>query len=185
MSNEDIAERKRNLAEMMLVIKLLMNSKECYHSAIENYFERDPIPNKPRCVKFCSSCDGTIRNLTGLFYRRHIMSILATKMMGTKQLTPKAMLKLLKQNKTNIFHSAHVPKKKTGQFHALAIQLLAKDIIGFEVTDTSKVATNKLTADHIGITLSNAKDSDGRMLPAYMIENSYKYLTCVECMSTN
>ena len=108
------------------------------------------------------------------------MSILAAKMTGTKPLTPKALLKLLKQNKTKIFYSIHVPKKKTRQFHALGIQLLAKDIIGFDVTDTSKVATNKLTADHIGITLPNAKDSDGLMLPAYMIENSYKYLTCVE-----
>ena len=97
------------------------------------------MPNKPRCDKFCSSCDGTISKTTGLFHQRQLMSILATNMTQTKQLTPKALLKLLKQNKTNIFHSAHVPKKKTGQFHALAIQLLAKDIIGFEVTDTSKL----------------------------------------------
>jgi len=73
ISNEDIAERKRNLAEMMLVLRLLMSSEECYDSAIENYFERDPMPNKPRCLKFCSSCDGTITNLTGLFHRRQIM----------------------------------------------------------------------------------------------------------------
>ena len=135
------------------------------------------MPKKP--------CDGTITNTTGFFHRRQLMSILATNMTQTKQITPKVLLKLLKQNKSTIFHSAHVPKKKTGQFHALAIQLLANDIIEIEVTDISKLGTNKLTADHIGITLPNAKDSDGLMLPAYMIEESYKYLTCVECMSTN
>ena len=80
----------------MLVIKLLMNSEECYHSAIENYFEREPVPNKPRCDKFCSSCDGTNTNTTGLFHQRQFMSILATNMTQTKQLTPKALLKLLK-----------------------------------------------------------------------------------------
>jgi len=181
MSNEDSMERKRLLAEMMLVLKLLMNSEECYHSALENYFERECVPNKPRCEIFCSSCDGTISKMTGLFHQRPLMSILATNMTQTKPLTPKALLKLLKQNKTTIFHSAHVPNKKTGQFHALAIQLLAKGIIGLEVTDTSKLGTNKLTADHLGITLPNVMDSDGLMLPAYMIKNSYKYLTCVEC----
>ena len=101
-------------------------------------------------------------------------------MIGTKPLTRKALLKLLKQNKTKISYSAHVPKKKTGPFHALAIRLLANDIIGFEVTDTSKLGTNKLTADHIRVTLPNVKDLDRLMLTAYVIENSFKYFICVD-----
>ena len=122
MSNADKDERKHLLADMMLVLQLLMNTKECYHSALEVYFEREPDSNKTPCENFCSSCDGSIANLTGLFYHRQLMSFLATKVNGSKHITPQVLLKLLKQNKTTIFHPDHVPKKKTGQFHALAIQ---------------------------------------------------------------
>jgi len=110
------------------------------------------------------------------------MSFLATKVNGTKHITPQVLLKLLKQNKTTIFYSDHVPKKKTGQFHALAIQLLAKGIIGLDIPDNNKAGTNKLTGEHIRITLPNAVDSDGLVLPAYMVQNSYKNLSCVPCV---
>ena len=113
------------------------------------------------------------------------MSFLATKVNGSKHITPQVLLKLLKQNKTTIFHPDHVPKKKTGQFHALLIQLLAKGIIGFDIPDSNKVGTNKLTGEHIRITLPNAVDSDGLVLPAYMVQNSYKHLSCVQCVSVN
>ena len=113
-----------------MVIKLLVNTKECYHSTLENDFEQEPTPNKPHCGNFYSSCYESIGKATGLFYCRQLMSILATKVNRTKALTPKALVKLMKQNKITIFNSAHVPKKKTEQFHALVIQLLAKGIIG-------------------------------------------------------
>ena len=111
------------------------------------------------------------------------MFFLATKVNGSKHITPQVLLKLLKQNKTAIFHSDHVPKKKTGQFHALAIQLLAKGIIGLDIPDNNKVGTNKLTGEHIRITLPNAVDSDGLVLPAYMVQTSYENLSCVQCVT--
>ena len=64
-----------------------------------------------------------------------------------------------------------------GQYHALALQLVAKGVISLEVNDTSKIGTNKLNTDHIGITLPNASDGDGIMLPAYMLDHVYAGLT--------
>ena len=63
------------------------------------------------------------------------------------------------------------------------MQLLAKGIIGLDIPDNNKVGTNKLTGEHVRITLLNAVDSDGLVLPAYMVQNSYKNLSCVQCVN--
>jgi len=83
------------------------------------------------------------------------MSLFATKVNGDTKVTPESFMKILKTNRTTIYHSDHVPKGLAGPFHALAIQLLANGIIGLKVHDVTKVGTNKLTAEHVAITLLN------------------------------
>ena len=108
------------------------------------------------------------------------MSILAIIVKSSNPLTPAAFMKLLKSNKTNIFHADHIPKTNTGQYHALALQLVANDIIQLEMINNSKIGTNKISNDDFHITLPNTKCTDGIMLPAYMVSSSYNCMTTVE-----
>ena len=105
------------------------------------------------------------------------MSVMATNINGRANVTPRAFMKMLKANKLSIFHADHVPKANMGQYHALALQLVAKGVIALEVNDTSKIGTNKFNADHVGITLPNTSDGDGIVLPAYMLDHIYAGLT--------
>jgi len=84
-----------------------------------------------------------------------------------------------KPKKHLIFRKDHMPKTTMGQYHALALQLVAKGVIGLDVTETSKIGTNKLTINHIGINLPNAYDGDGIILPAYMLDHVYGGLNSV------
>jgi len=180
MSTSDAAERKRLHHDMMEVVRLLMNPSVCYHTAIETYFEYLPEPDKMPCGSYCSACDQTITKSTGVIYRRQLMSLLATKVNGDTKVTTKIFMKLLKTNKTTIFHADHVPRVRTGQFHALALQLLANGIIDLKIQDVTKIGTDKLTAEHVTIILPNGKDDDGLELPAYMMNQSYNNMTIVE-----
>ena len=105
------------------------------------------------------------------------MSVLSTNINGRSNVTPKALIKMLKSNKQLIFHEDHIPKTTIGQYHALALQLVAKGVIGLDVTETSKIGTNKLTTDHIGLIFLNASDGDEIILPAYMLDHMYAGLT--------
>ena len=83
-----------------------------------------------------------MQNSTGLFYQRQIMSILATNIKSSQPLIPAAFMELMKENKTSIFHADHIPKTNTAQYHALALQLVANDIIQLEMINNSKIGTN-------------------------------------------
>ena len=99
-----------------------------------------------------------------------------------KHMTPSAFVKLLQDNKDIIFHKDSVPNKTTGTkpYHGLALQLFAKGIIAFEVTDKTKVGTKKITNDLLRITLPNGVDTDGVPFQAYMIDSYYSGMTTIE-----
>jgi len=99
---------------------------------------------------------------------------------SSNPLTPAAFMKLMKENKTRIFHADRIPKTNTGQHHALALQLFANGIIQLEMINNSKLGSNKITNDDFHITLPNAKCDDGLFLPAYMISPSYNCMTTIE-----
>ena len=86
-------------------------------------------------------------------------------------------MKMLKANKQSIFHTDNLPKTNMGQYHALALQLVAKGVIALDVTETSKIGTNKLSTDHIGIILPNASNGDGIILSAQMLDYVYAGMT--------
>ena len=177
MSNGDKHERKRACEQLQHVVKLLLHTEACYHTSLENYFEVEPEQHKQPCGSFCSSCDGSIRKSSGVFFRRALMSVLATNINGRSNVTPKALIKMLKSNKHLIFHKDHVPNTTMSQYHALALQLIAKGVIGLNVTENSKIGTNKISTDNIGIMLLNGTDRDGIILPAYMLDQVYDGLT--------
>ena len=81
----------------------------------------------------------------------------------------------MKQNKDHIFHIKDVPKKKMGQIHALALQLITKGIIALTVMDSTKIRTIKLRQEHLVVTIPMAKQGS-ISLKAFMFDSSWEGL---------
>ena len=64
-----------------------------------------------------------------------------------------------------------------GPIHALVLQLVAKEIIGIEVLDHTKIGSDKLLNDQFVVYLPNATDATGAIVPAYTIASKYDSLT--------
>ena len=66
-----------------------------------------------------------------------------------------------------------------GKIHAVCLQMLAKGIIGLDVSSSANVGTDKFTNADVIVTLPNAKaEDDGVELHAYSLPE------CWEGMST-
>lgn len=174
MSGDVPSERKQLLGQMQEVLVLLFDpAGDCYHLTVESHFELQQ-QQKPPCQFYCSNCLGTIKQQTGIFYKRKVISILATKIFsGGKTTHYKAVIKAIKENKAFIFHENHIPKTKMGPIHALVLQLLAKGILALGVLDMTKIGKKEFSAQHVSFTLPNATDGDGILMPAYMMDERW------------
>ena len=59
-----------------------------------------------------------------------------------------------------------------GQIHALALQLIAKDITALMVSYRTKIGTAKLRQDHLVVTIPMTKQGS-TTLPVFMFERSW------------
>ena len=66
-----------------------------------------------------------------------------------------------------------------GPIDALALQLLGKGIIAFDIADSTKVGTKELNDSHVILYLPNSIDGDGTSLPAYTIDSCWDGLNWV------
>ena len=69
--------------------------------------------------------------------------------------------------------------KLMGPIYALALQLLAKGITELKVSDQTKVGTNNLNDTNIIVDLANACDSEGIMMPAFSMKESWSGLSYI------
>ena len=83
-------------------------------------------------------------------------------------------IKLLKNNKQDIFHEDDVPGQFMGPIHALALQLYAKGIIRLAVSDSTKVGTDKLNNKHIVVLMASGIDEDGFSMPALFLDSYWE-----------
>ena len=100
MQNKDKAERTRLMKEVLIVLRFLLVPTTCYHTFIENSFERAPSQSKSNCETCCFLCRGEIAKLTGRIQKKNLILYL-TKLFATgKPLpSPKDFLKSLKGQK--------------------------------------------------------------------------------------
>ena len=182
MKTTDDAERQRQVDAMMEVLRFLLSPTECYHSFIERYFEEGDAGEKVGCGSFCSFCNGDMQELTGLFRRRRLMSVLSTDIFGQGRKAPKAreFVKALKLKKEFFFHENHVPKTNMGPIHALCLQLLGRGIIGLHSSDSSKIGTDKFDENDVVVRLLDAvdeSDPDQCLHPAYTLNERWNGMT--------
>ena len=109
----------------------------------------------------------------GKVLKKSLLHVLLTKVfLSTKAPTCTELIKHLKSGKEKIFHADNVPKQNTGPIHGLALQLLAKRIIGLSVGDSTKVGTDTLAKKHLIVKLLNT-DDDGLSMPSYIVDNAF------------
>jgi len=128
------AERRIQLKQLNEVMVILFIPKKCYHEAIESYFEWERDPDKKYCNDFCSKCNDAVPDFTKRVNKGNLKSLLCEKVDGAK-MTSREFIKLLKKEKSAIFHEDDVPGKEMGQIHGLCLQLVSAGIIAFEVTN--------------------------------------------------
>ena len=173
MQNADATERSVQLSQLAEVIQFLIVPSKCYHSFIEDYFERYDQPAKTGCRSYCSFCLDENDDFTGKVFKKSILHVLLTKLFGKGNApTCSELISALKAGKDKIFHPDNMPNKNVGQIHGLALQLLAKGIIGMDVPDKSKIGTTNLGKKHLVLKLLNA-DDDGMSMPAYLLSNAF------------
>ena len=175
MTCPDAAERRNLLRSMQEVLALLFDpSGDCYHTAIELYFELEPQQSKIRCQHYCSNCRGEVKQQTGLFYKDRLVSILLSKaFLDGNSPHYKALIKTIKEHKDFIFHPKHVPTTKMGPIHALVLQLLSKGILGLGVNDIKKIGKKSLSTNNVTMTLPFAINEEGMKLPAYFLTQKW------------
>lgn len=158
------------------VVEFLVVPSKCYHTVIEDYFERYEQPAKSGCRSCCSFCLGENDDFTGKVYKKSILHVLLTKLFGKgKAPTCSDLISALKSGKDKIFHPDNMPNKNVGQIHGLALQLLAKGIIGLDVVDKSMIGTKRtkqLGKKNLVVKLLNA-DDEGMSMPAYLLTNAF------------
>ena len=179
MRLEDKDERTIQLADMVAVVRFLVTPDNCYHTMLENYFEFHQDESKEPCGQYCTHCLGLVPDFTKRFKRGSIKSLLS-KAVFDKDSKPnvRAFMKILKDNKGDLFHVDDIPKHFMVPLHAFALQLFAKEIIGFRISDTTKIGTKDLKLDHVLINLPMVT-VDGEFTPAYVINDSYSGLNYI------
>ena len=105
MKCKNKSERDWQLVAIMEVLRFLVTHKDCYHSFVEAYFEEDTSQKRPGCGQYCSHYNGNVKDLTGLFYMRRMMSVLSTNIFRQGKDPPKVkeFVKAIKAKKDYIW----------------------------------------------------------------------------------
>ena len=172
MQNDDANKRKRLLADFYAILECLIVPTQCFHSSMEDYFERVSVQMRTGCCNCCSFCLGEIEDYTGMIYKNAIISLLSKKIIASKPLTCTHFTKAIKAQKESIFHKDNMPGQNTAQIHGLALTLLAKIIILFSVNDRTKVGTKKFASTHVEVIIPIASEN-GVLMPVYLHNSNH------------
>ena len=83
----------------------------------------------------------------------------------------------MKAKKYVLFHKDDIPSTMMGPIHVIALQLLSKGIILFNIADKTKIGDEKkLNIDHVIVTLPVSNNARDTPMPAYSIEESWSGL---------
>ena len=93
------------------MLELLVLPEECYHVAIERYFEWETSATKSSFPKHCLKCRGEIADATGRIKKVCWQSVLTEAVSDvTGGVSVASFLKTLEKAKKNLFHKDDVPK---------------------------------------------------------------------------
>ena len=126
MQNPTGPEKERQLINFTFLTKFLFSSVECFHVAMEKYFEHDTSGiGKERCAKYCSFCTGGHESFAGTFRKAELIGVLCQMLFESRCPDGDKFLDELKKAKKTIYEPEAVPKLLAAPFHGLWAMLLA------------------------------------------------------------
>ncbi len=145
----DSAERAIQLEDFFGVLSLVMTPRECYHVALERIFD-DPerrVDYVP-CGEFCSYCSGDYKQFVGAVKKEPLHWMLMNLCLTSMPLA-KDIISVFKAKQNIIFREDFVPKKLSGPYHAMSMQLLALGIIQLNIKaeEKSLIGSKKLNTN--------------------------------------
>ncbi|KAL7524738.1 hypothetical protein ACHAWF_002535 [Thalassiosira exigua] len=179
MQEKEKAERDRQLVALFELLQLTLTPTECFHVALERYFEHDREDHvRCECGHYCSYCTGGHDELTGTFRRKELCGLLVSKCFNGTQPSHKDFIRFIKSVKNEIYEPGESPDKVMGPIHALCLQLVANGIVDLSIAEAARfnIGTNKLNAD--AVVLKLGVSSSG--MPAFMDDSNWSGMTFVE-----
>ncbi|KAL7529642.1 hypothetical protein ACHAWF_003062 [Thalassiosira exigua] len=161
MKQKDKAQRERELVALFQVLQLALTPKDCFHIAMERFFEQDrPESERTPCRHYCSFCTGGHDELTGVFRRKELSGLLVSKCFNGSSPTHKDFPKFIKGVKNDIYEPGEAPDEVVGPIHALCLQMVANGIVDLAISDAGRfhIGTDKLDGNHVVVKLGVSSD---------------------------
>lgn len=172
MTSEEANERKRLAHQLLDVLRILVIPDQCYHVAIERYFEWD-VHTEGVCNNMCSYCCGATSAFTGKFHRTQVEGVLTSVFSANLTVSPEIIKKAIRAARHKIFL---IPTKTMGPIHALMLQMVANGILNLGISDSNKVGKQNIHTKDVDLKLATTI-SDGIVKPAHMVESMWKNMT--------
>lgn len=178
MQNPAGDDRDSQMIRFHELMKMIFAPEECFHVALENYFERRGSGTRPPCRFYCSFCSSDHVDFAGTFRKAELISVLSTECFNGNTPSADDFIKIIKRNKASIYEADEVPKGVVGPIHGLCLQLLANGIIDLDVSEKHVQHRGKATlvAKHIVVKAGTLKRNDAPRILAYLDDGSWNGL---------
>ena len=176
-------ERDNQMLRFHELMKLCFTPDECFHVALENYFEHPDYSGKrPACKLYCSFCSSDHNEFAGTFRKAELISILSTECFKGQPPSADHFVKIIKGFKDTIYEPNEVPRGVVGPIHGLCLQLLANGIIDLDINESGKAHVGKetLSSAHIVLKAGTVKKDGLPRILAYLDDDSWKGCRFIE-----
>ena len=182
MKHKAGAEWDNQLVRFQEFMKLCFAPDECFHVALERYFEHKDSDERPPCKLYCSFCSSDHTHFAGTSRKAELISVLSTECFKEQPPTADFFIKTIKHLKDTIYEPEEVPKGVVGPIHGLCLQLLANGIIDLGISDLGKAHIGKdtLTAAHVIVKVGTVEKEGMPRIPAYLDRNSWNGCRFIE-----
>ena len=94
-------------------------------------------------------------------------------MLRSEQQTTKSFIKGLDKNKTTIWHVDDTSGRGKELIHGLALQLIASGIVRLDVSNRTKIGSDKLMNEHLVVVLTTGVDEGGMQMPTHFLGTAF------------
>ena len=121
MRNPAGPDRDSQMIRFHELMKMLFAPEECFHVALEKYFEHRGSTSRGPCRFYCSFCSSNHTDFAGTFRKAELISVLSTECFNGNTPSADNFLKTMKRCKTSIYKPDEVPKGIVGPIHGLCL----------------------------------------------------------------
>ena len=182
MRNPAGQDRDSQMVRFHELMKMIFAPEECFHVALETYFERRGYASRPPCRFYCSFCSSDHADFAGTFRKAELISVLSTECFNGTPPSTDNFHKTMKRCKSSIYEPDEVPKGVVGPIHGLCLQLLANGIIDLDISQDHVQHRGKetLVAKHIVVKSGTIKRNGAPRILSYLDDESWNGTRFIE-----